>query len=309
MSKFYIRRMALASRSQLDITFEQYLDLQHAAMIQLEAYYLEQKYEFVIQNYIEFENDLLRAGVHDLLLNETDIGWFHSTRSLFDRRVMNLLTTFRTYDDSRPQHFNKIFGTESGMAEQAKSKFSHEYDARLAYRAVCKLRNYIQHDGFPVHGSNYSGEWLTTDEGARASRRHTVNPYLNTAQLRKGSYTRGVLEELEAKGGKIDLKWLMREFIEGFSAAHVANRELLKNILEWAGNYISSAVDAYFEVSPEEKRSPVGLFAMEKGSESSDATVYLHQGAEEQRSFLVKKNGSLINLSRAYISGEVLKLK
>lgn len=68
MSEFYLRRNALSHPQRVETTREQFEDIRCAVNIQVEALYIEQKYDFVMENYLEFEESILRCGLSDMLL-------------------------------------------------------------------------------------------------------------------------------------------------------------------------------------------------------------------------------------------------
>ena len=304
MTEYFLWRTVLGCKHRVQITAEQYSDLDDAVTTLWENLYLEQKYDFVIENYIEFEETILRCGLEHMVLGRTDNKSFEADTANFNRRIMNLMTTYKTYDDSLPQHINRIFHRDESIAAQALRTFSREYDGRIGYRAFVKLRNYIQHQGFPLHGSSYMSNWLSREDDLKYKSRYTVDLYLHPAELRKGDYNRTILAELEALGGKIDLKLLIREFIEGFSIAHDSNRNIFRDKLDWAVKYIESAEQCYL-ADGELKKSLVALAACKKVPGGSQLEkIYLHRSSEDQRNYLEKKNIPLINLARRYISNE-----
>jgi hypothetical protein len=291
----------------LPISSEQYAGIDRATIVLREALYLEQKYEFVVENYIEFEETLLRSGVADMVLGNQDYRWFSTNRAGFDRRIMNLLTTAKTYSDSVEQHLNKIYERDQERVTPALAAFSSEYDARLGYRTMCKLRNFVQHQGFPVHGSFYHSKWLEEGEVRKARNRNTVDPYLLPAELRKGDFNRTVLEELEATSERVDLKFLVRDYMEGLSIGHCFVREQLKEKIEQSNGVLDAARKSYRDRF-ESETSNVGLAAVSDEPDSPGVeTVSLHLDPEEYRSYLAQKNGKLTNLTRRYVSSEVVK--
>lgn len=188
MAEHYLGRTVLASVCKLPITPEQYQDIDDAITSQWEAMYLEQKYDFVLENYLELEETILRCGLEYMVLGRQDRKSFNVDTALFNRRIMNLLTTFKTYEDSCLQHFNKIFHRDPLVVDAAMAPFRKEYDSRIGYRTMAKLRNFIQHQGFPVHGSSYCSKWIPDGSEAKARNRYTIELYLTSAELRKGDF-------------------------------------------------------------------------------------------------------------------------
>lgn len=301
----YLARTVLGSSFRLPITSTQFEELDNAKNIQWEALYLEQKYDFVIENYIEFEEAILRCGLEDMVLGRNDSRSFNIDTALFNRKIMNLLTTFKTYEDSYVQHFNRIFNRDTHIVEKAKAAFSLQYDERIGYQAIAKLRNFIQHQGFPVHTSSYYAKWVEKGGEERGAARYTIELYLKPEELRKGDFNRTVLKKLESMGEKVDLKFLVRDFMEGFSAAHISNRNLLNAQVRWARECIKSAESDFLKASGED--SVIALAVIEEGSSGVEIEkMYLHQTGEDHRAYLEQKNRQLVNLARRYVSSETI---
>lgn len=210
---------------------------------------------------------------------------------------MNLLTAYKTYDDTYRQHFNRIFLRDREVLRQAKQSFSKEYDSRVGYWMIPKIRNYVQHQGFPMHGSSYVSQWIENEHGIEKSR-HTVDLYISPQELSGGKFNLEIRERLGRMRKKVDLKFLIRDFMEGFSAAHTRNREILVNRLEWSNNYISSVIDEFLVATGYNSTYALTSF----GPEGRISVAHL---ANEQRLYLVKKNTKLSRLTDHYISNEV----
>ena len=297
MSEFYMRLMALSHPQKVEITREQFEDLECAVNIQTEALYIEQKYDFVMENYFEFEESILRCGLSKMLLAGRERKESNADTALFNRRIMNFLTACRTYDDTYRQHFNRIFFKDKEILRKVKLSFSEEYDNRVGYWMISKIRNYVQHQGFPMHGSIYSSEWIK-DVFDVDKHRYTIELYISSQELSRGKFNLEIKKRLSAMQEKVDLKFLIRDFMEGFSAAHVRNREILRDRLEWSSDYISSVIDEFLVSTGYPSANSLISF----GSETSVSVAHF---AKDQRLYLVKKNASLVGLCARYISNEI----
>lgn len=297
MSEYFLQRSALSNPAKFEITKDKLELLKNASCIQLEALYIEQKYDFIVENYIEFEQTILNRGLNHLILGLNDDMSFHSDTSLFNRRIMNLLTVFKTYEDTYPQHMNRIFGGDKNKLRKAKENFSEEFDKRVGYWLIPKIRNYVQHQGFPVHASTYGSAWVTNNDGVEKNR-YTLDLYISPNELGKGDFNLAVKQRLSKMNKKVDLKFVIRDFMEGFSAAHVKNRIMLNEKINWAVKSTREAIDEFLLHTG--YKSSIALFANGPHDRFSVATL-----ADDQRLHFVKKNSSLIRLTDRYISNEV----
>jgi hypothetical protein len=297
LTEYFLRRSALSHPNQVPITKDQLAELKCASCIQLEALYIEQKYDFVVENYLEFEETLLMRGINHLILGRRDHLSFHADTALFNRRIMNFLTAYKTYEDTYAQHLNRIFNRDRDVLRLAKSFFSLEFDSRVGYWIMPKIRNYVQHQGFPMHGSTYGSGWITDRDGIDRNR-YTLDLYVYPQELCKGKFNLAALERLSRMKNKVDLKFLIRDFMEGFSAAHVKVRALVEARIEWAVDYTQSAREDFLLSTGYD--SALALAATGPDDRFSVATI-----ANDQRIHLVEKNYSLIRLSDRYISNEI----
>lgn len=68
----------------------------------------------------------------------------------FDGTLINFLTAFRTYLDHTGTRLHRQYGKDSPQARAYRAATVRAYDSSFAYRFMSKLRNYVQHAGFPA---------------------------------------------------------------------------------------------------------------------------------------------------------------
>jgi hypothetical protein len=80
-----------------------------------------------------------------------DDGWDRMTglELAFDEMLINLLTAFRTYLDHTESRLKRQYGQNSPQLQAFKSATAAAFDGTFEYRFMYKLRNFIQHSGFP----------------------------------------------------------------------------------------------------------------------------------------------------------------
>lgn len=305
--QYGLKRLVIASSSFLPISVETYQEIAKAKMVLREALYLEQKFDFIVENYIEFEEALLKSSFRDMVLGGQDHQWFQVTRATFDRRIMNFLTTAIAYTDSAKQHLNNIFLRDKSKVESAVASFSTEYDARIGYRTMCKLRNFVQHQGLPVHGTTYHSQWIEQDTQKKGLNRNTVDPYLRPDELRTGDFNKTVLKELEALGEKIDLKFLIRDYLEGLSKAHKTVRQSISDQINFSNQVLEDSIKNFQDAFPSEG-SIIGLAAVKcVDNKFYENDLAILREPNEYRAYLETKNPLMANLTRRYVSSEVIQ--
>jgi len=283
------------SKSQHDATVE-------AKAALLECLFIEEKFDLVIENYLELEMTLLECALGYLAAPLLDNQRADTDRALFNRRLMNLLSSARTYAEQvAGRHVPRVLPEADAAA--IKAAFSKEYDERLGYRAMDALRNHAQHFDAPVHLVTYPSRRVERQSGTVLA--YTVNPCLRPEDLRRNQgFKRPVLRQLEALGESVDLKPLVRQYVEGLWAVHAQIRELVApRILEWEA--ILKLAKSTFLAGGNDERSAFALAAVTlREDDSYETSVHLPTQFNEHRRFLEAKNGRLDNLALRYVTNE-----
>lgn len=199
----------------------------------MHALYIEEKINYVLENFVEFERELLNAAVDNVVFS--DIAWSKSVNELHtvNRRIVNLLAACRLYLDQVAHNIHAIYGRASSQSILFRQATSDEYETHLGYRVMEAMRNYVQHRGFPVHLVTRSSKPVETAEGRRVM--HTVIPNVDVSELAADAkFKASILQELQEFGNMIDLRPLIREFVSSIGRIHVRIREMLSgDICEW----------------------------------------------------------------------------
>lgn len=135
---------------------------------------------------------------------------------------------------------------------------------------------------------------------------YAVSPYVEPARLREdGEFKKSVLEEMEARGDKIDLKEIIRDYVEGLSLAHSEIRNNVSHSVQRWDTIIKDAIHQYTTAYPDELTS--GLCAVKRsyGGRYSD-WISVFMDPLEQRKYFESKNDALVNLTKRFITSEVI---
>jgi hypothetical protein len=149
-----------------------------------------------------------------------DIGYreVQDSRKFIARKLFNLLASARLYLDSLPKHAKRIFPDDAISLKCIKDAPSAQYDLRLSYRVMEALRNYSQHAALPIHGVTTHASWNREIEPLTLG--FAVWPLIDHEQLAQdGNFKKSILDEI-SNLEKIELKPMVREYIEGISAIH-----------------------------------------------------------------------------------------
>jgi len=294
---------ALAGASTpVDIPEGRYEATVEAKSSLLECLFIEEKFDLLIENYLELEKTLLECALGYLAAPLLDNRRADGDRALFNRRLLNLLSSARTYADQvRDQHIPSLL--PGAAAAAVKAAFSKEYDDRIGYRAMDALRNHALHFDAPVHLVNYPSKRV--EKGSATALAFSVDPCLRTEDLRRNpKFKRTVLKELEARGQTVNLKPLVRQYVEGLWVVHAQVRELVApRILEW--ETVLERAKSTFLLGGNDERSAFLLAASKLREDGTcETSTSLSDKFNEYRRFLEAKNGRLDSLSLRYVTSE-----
>lgn len=76
----------------------------------------------------------------------------HSTLIALNRRLLNYLSSFRTFIDHQERKLKHLQSSNQDWFRLFKDRTAFHYDRCFAYRFLWRLRNYVQHCGLPLGG-------------------------------------------------------------------------------------------------------------------------------------------------------------
>lgn len=227
----------------IEISEQHFKEIEFAKNGLIAVSLIEELFSAVLENYLEFEIDLLEVSARYLVLRpDFEPSIFQNDRERFNRRLMNLLSACRSYIDQSKHYISGLVGRGQTFDAVIKAR-SAQYDSILGYRAMELLRNYVQHQGFPIHGMSYANSWENSEERRKAKMRIVVSVRLKIEELRSDPEhqkpsKRKILDELPHKQGMCDLRPLIREYITSLSVAHkVLRDEMNAYVLAWDSAY------------------------------------------------------------------------
>jgi hypothetical protein len=196
--EYGLARLVLGSPKFVSITEQEYADIRQRREFLLEALFIEEKFDLVVDNYLEFETDLLDSAAREMVRGVQTWTAFQAERNQMNRRVINLLSSCRLYLDHTRHHLSNMGKVGKDAAAIIGAKISAQYDGSLGYRAMEALRNYVQHRGYPIHGVTFNASWIDNRERLM----YAVTPYIMPAQLQEDGASRiGGTSVIRRQGG------------------------------------------------------------------------------------------------------------
>lgn len=274
------------------------MELQKARNTLSNALAIEEKYEIVISNYLDFEQEILNATTSHMIREHLDYSDFFKVRLGLNIRLVNLLTAVRLYVDQLNQNVTECIADNSNTKDDVKKLFSKEYDENNDYRFMEALRNYVQHRGIPVHWTQQGGRWTSLEDDGLLEYSMELcsqRSYLEEDKKMKKS----VLAEMEEK---IDLKATTRSYIESISHVHDSVRSMIAESTAYSRKLIKDAHQRYSKVYDD---SLVGLSACKWDDHKQISSIPLLLDWDDVRVSLQKRNRKLTNLSKRYATGAI----
>lgn len=262
---------------------------------------IEEKLDILLENFLEYERDLLSLSLSSSLFPPIDDYRVALETQLINRRVVNLLSTARMYIDQVCHSVSQVLPPNSGL--DLRALFSTEYDNHLEYRVAESLRNYSQHRALPVHQVAWPSAWEEIDSESRRLRFGLV-PSISIAELEaEGGFKASVLKELKgSEKSHFSLTLILRRYVESLTTVHAQVRAAISEQAEKDHQVVQAALK---RASQEIRENLVGL-VVSKGTDSVHVTEhhFVNEKSWRRREFLVKKNSVLKNLSRRYAAAE-----
>lgn len=298
--KYVLRREVLASTAEKQISEASFREICAARQSLFELLAIEEKYDLLVRNYLEFEQVVYDSSIRGLLYTEQSWSDFIEHIQAANLAVMNLLAMCRSYVDHAPQHLSAIY---PGLPEK-KDAFHDErksvYSEFLGYRALYEIRNHVQHCGLPVHSFTLGGSWLDSREACR----HNAIPYISVAELSKDrSFSRKILKELQDMGERIDLRLLIRENMSAFGRIHKCVRKLTKDLADDSEKIIFECLRDFSENYDSDL---IGLSVLEldaQGQVVERSSIF--DDMVKRRRYLEKKNKALVNVERHFVTSQI----
>lgn len=293
--------LILGPHFQKDLSHQEYVGIAKARSDLTFLVAIEQKFDIALENHFELEREITSVAARDMLFSDYSNDSLWDIGNTLNRRVLNTLSSFRTYIDHTDHHLSDVFGSLSTEREQYKNIRRFIYDSRIEYRAIDALRNYVQHRDLSVHkwsiGSRKIGDIADPGYEYRVGMRLVIE-----ALETDGGFKKKILEELKTIGESIDLIWLIRGYVEAISEINKEVRSIASNRADEVRIIITDAVKSYQAVSEDEDVSP-GL-AIAKFDDAGICVEhhYLVPEALAYRDRFLNKNRTLINFSKRHVA-------
>lgn len=258
--------------ASIEISKERFEEVKQSKETCLFALELEEKFALLLDNYFEFESELLHLAEKARIWATRDHSDAMLRRLALDRRLVNLLTACRLYLDQTDHGISSLFGNPSDKLESVKEFKTNLYDEHWGYRFMEALRNHVQHSGLPVHVIGHNRQRVEGD--GDPYEQFTVSPRARVATLRENkSFKKTVLNEMEDMGDEIDLRGPARQYVECFCKLHEFLRGTIAGKLGSDRSTFETAIAEFATIGGEEVRYPSFRVTNDDGSTVEDVAL------------------------------------
>jgi hypothetical protein len=299
--KYLICVNTLDKTPEIEITADEYTELENARRILLNAQAIEIKYDILITNFLEFEKQLLNNTATFMVRVSAEYNDLFEIRQNLNIRVVNLHTSGKLYKDQLNQNVTKCVPEILHIKETIKELFDKESLENIEYRFIELLRDHVQHTGLPVHWIQLNLNRIPSDEDGLLE--FNLELGLELSQLKEDRLYKKC--NLNGLGENINLKSAIRSYIESISKVHESARSIIANSVTKARELIEKI---HFHYRPIYNGSLSGLCAMKKTDLGQFTSIPLLLDWDNIRLELQKRNKTLPNLKKCYVTG-IIKVR
>lgn len=298
---YVICRMVLGTTPTVEISKAEYEAVKPARGAINELIAVEERFDGVMENYVELEDTIHNLGVRALAFVDYHYEEMAAPLNLVSRRVSNLLSATRLYRDALPQHASRLLGRRH-PAVQPLIDLKHDNPSHpLAYRQMEAVRNYAQHVGPPISDLTIKHRKDVNEKDETTGFSTSVIPHVDADAI---SRLRDMAPDLRASflslGAQPNPMPIIRKYIEHIGTIHAGFRDTVKQLEKEKEGLMRGLLDRYAKVVPGEK-----LVGVAVGFENADGTIphaeYLVEHRLDYLRYLRVKHLTAANLSLRYV--------
>jgi hypothetical protein len=282
--------------------YEKVKQSQNTCLLALE---IEERCQFVIDNYAEWETELLKQA-QEFLLWETTRHDSLQRKLTLDRRLSNFLMALRLYHDQTEKNISEAFGSNSMELQRIRDIKSKLYDEHLGYRFLEVLRNHVQHCSLAVRTISFRSGVVERHPKSNApfSIQFSVAPLASFESLVSNKdFKKSILDEIKSHGEEIDLRPHVRAYVSCIVKLHGEVRKAFLESVNEAKAFYSSALEKYSVINGNKTRHP----RLEQTDERENVveTVHLFPEILTDYETLHHRNSRLTDVTKSFASNAI----
>lgn len=241
MIKQIIYSKNITNGFQEELTQQQFEDLAKSKEILGEVFAKEKIYNIILINYYEFEKELFEITLEDEIFN-SDYSKFSEYISKTEQRILNLLSSITLYLDSFKDDLKGTQKYSTYLKDEFGDIVNYLNESRTDNKQVeimRLLRNHVQHNGLLITNFSLNGVNLSDE-----LREQTLKFEIEKISIKARDFKPENFEELDEK---IDLKKVIRVYVDFISHVHQKFRESINEKTTNARNKFEEIFEKYSE--------------------------------------------------------------
>jgi hypothetical protein len=297
-----LRAAVIGSRSYLELELGEVDDLKRAMNGVFELLEIEQKFDVLFENFIELEQTLAAVTIGSAYKSGFMYEDFFDEKRRVNRRIINMLTAGRLYIEQSLHHVGSLYPGDAAKLDEVKALFRAEHASNLGYRVLEALRNYVQHRGLPTQSMTLHSEWIDRDT-ERQALHSNISVSLKPEDLRAdGKFKASVLAEVEAIGDVVDIKLMIRQYLDSLGRVHETVREMTRPLFEeWKGA-VGGVLGRFEQRFPEEPKVARAVVDQQPDGRRYTKRFEVFDEPFKYIETLRGRNRSLSNVSKRFVS-------
>jgi hypothetical protein len=296
--RYLLSAVLLSTDGAIELSKTEYEAVIQAVQKLLSCLDAEEKFDCIIENYRDLEKYFFEQAFQALFASRIDDVAFQEPRNTTARKLSNLLSSVKLYQDTIGQHARAINGDEAAFTKINADK-SLQFDSSLSYRTLDALRTHAQHHALPVYGYSVGSQWTQDREFSE----HEFKPAISVAELAADpEFKTKTLAELKTGPDKLELKPMIREYVECLSTIHHEFRELTKSAVDQQLRTIADAKARLFASFPDARDIALAVYLADDDGVKIGEETGLSPTMEKYLRFLHTKNNHLVNFARRRVA-------
>ena len=249
--RYYVGIYAFSS-PKIEITEDEYCCLRKYKENLLIVVDIEERYEFILKCYKDFELEMFSLCFDHLYFNKSS-SCDHAEQSLMlNIKINNLLSACRLYIDHLDSDIGHLCTIKSIPRCNYQVFISDVRKNSIPYKIGDLLRNYLQHKNLLIRGQKYSQKCIQNKKQKCST--FTLTPYFIKQEIisdpRISKESRKILEYYP---DQIDIKPLLRAYLSEISKIHFYMRNLLNSDVHYWEKYCYKYINKALSINNIEK--------------------------------------------------------
>jgi len=304
---YYLGMLTLDPKRWHPIDSSRYETIREHKANLLYALEIEERFDILLGNYIEFEEDILKMALRHVVIRKQEPNDWNTQRREMNRRIANFLSSAILYRDHLKHHIRSIFGEGSPQEIGIEKEISFHYDSSFSYRLMEAIRNYVQHRGVAVPSISVMFQLTKLQPGAQVA--CTVTPQMMKKYLLADpKFKASVQQEIEALPDTTDLKPQIREYMTRLNLLNNWVRSLLNDECSTWEKTIRNTIEEFkerYSLTNDIDTLGLAIFKCEAEAPSSDYEKHdIFIDFIEYRKHLIDTNMVAEKLMNSFATGQ-----